>query len=1364
VGESYSARSGRAHHYRTCIHKVASEPGALPGISVADPDTDQLTITLTDTSGLLEASGAGVSGTDTTSLSISGSIAEVNAALATLTFSGPSDTIFLDATDDLGDSDQDAVSIDANAPIVIAAPESVNIDDSGTTPVTGVSVSDADADTVPEFISVVVSDAQGLLLATGSAIEGSGTTSLIITGSLSEVNAALATLTYDGESDDIITVSADDGRGSTDTADISVGGNAPVTVSAPQSVTLTEAAETPIGGVSVADADADTVPETITVVVTDASGLLLATGSVVAGSGATSLTITGTLSEVNAALATLTYAGSGTDTIDITADDGRGSTDTAEVVVAPSELFTVNDDTVNFNALTDQQLAAVKAGADIYNALGGDDTVTLPSDPAAAALVGYTPGTEFNGGDGNDTIIGGSGNDVINGGPGSDVIIGGGGSDILSAESPSAESGAEVNLVDGRSVNGIVATQPGDVLGTIASLGAGGIFTDPLGATISATAKFFGARSAYTITAMTSGYLKVVKTASGETTYVADVESLNFSDQTTPAMAHPLDAPGFKPRIPLTADQSKTLGIMLRPAPVGSLSRWSADPDGVTRLTYSVAQSADSLPYDISHEDDFKGIVTSPSADQAFGTTLMEWQAYANIALTPVVEVPTGTAGSAIGDIRLDGLISGKTPSGATILARTLPPAATIGALSGNILLSQLAVTQASFQPGELGYWLELHEEGHALGITGDIENASTLSLKSDMYSDEAVEDQRLGLGGVIPSTLLPDDILAIQALYGVRPANTGNDVYSLIGTGSGGAHTLRNSPDAPVVMTIYDTGGHNTLDFSASEILFANIDLTSGNASKTFELDANLKPFARDQIFTSYNTVIQDAIGSLGDDTILGNNSDNVLTGGGGNDVIDGGGSDDPSVDTATYIGARSEYKIAKTPTGLIVKDLTSGRDGTDTLSNIEQLRFGIGNAQTLVPVAGIQTDASVTPNATGGVDITTSEAAVVAADFGTSGVDTVFYSGTADVTLPDDIENITVLGTANVAVTGNALANVIVGNSGANVLFAGAGNDTVIGGAGNDTLIAGHGEGDDSYDGGDGRDLIVYASSTLGVTVDLAAGTGFGVEVGHDTIVNVEDVTGGSGADILSGDAGNNAISGGAGNDVLTGRGGNDVIDGGAGIDTAVYSGRHDDYDLTAYGDRAVVQSQDGAADGTDVLTGIETIRFADRTEALASVLHGDDATVPGANLVGTSAAVPVIGTNGDDTISAGLATALFGGKGNDVLFAGGTGDLLNGGAGNDVLIAGAGSDTLVGGGGDNLFVFHPGDVAGDIISDFHSGGGSGGSGDLIQFDGFGPDATLVPRNASAGLWTINYAGTSEAFTVTGDAALRPSNYFMT
>jgi Ca2+-binding RTX toxin-like protein len=60
---------------------------------------------------------------------------------------------------------------------------------------------------------------------------------------------------------------------------------------------------------------------------------------------------------------------------------------------------------------------------------------------------------------------------------------------------------------------------------------------------------------------------------------------------------------------------------------------------------------------------------------------------------------------------------------------------------------------------------------------------------------------------------------------------------------------------------------------------------------------------------------------------------------------------------------------------------------------------------------------------------------------------------------TLGDNVENLTLTGTAAINGTGNALANVMTGNSAANVITGGGGGDTLIGGGGGDTLTGGAG-----------------------------------------------------------------------------------------------------------------------------------------------------------------------------------------------------------------------------------------------------------------------------------------------------------------
>jgi Ca2+-binding RTX toxin-like protein len=160
--------------------------------------------------------------------------------------------------------------------------------------------------------------------------------------------------------------------------------------------------------------------------------------------------------------------------------------------------------------------------------------------------------------------------------------------------------------------------------------------------------------------------------------------------------------------------------------------------------------------------------------------------------------------------------------------------------------------------------------------------------------------------------------------------------------------------------------------------------------------------------------------------------------------------------------------------------------------------------------------------------------------------------------------------------------------------------GDDDVRGDSGDNNITAGHGAGDDQYDGRAGNDTILYPSTSQGVTVDLEAGTGYGVEVDNDTIVNIENVVGGSGADAIAGDGGANALSGADGNDILTGRAGDDLIDGGTGTDTAVFSGNSTDYSIITDAGTTTVSDlapQTDGDDGTDTVTTVETLQFADR-----------------------------------------------------------------------------------------------------------------------------------------------------------------------
>lgn len=83
---------------------------------------------------------------------------------------------------------------------------------------------------------------------------------------------------------------------------------------------------------------------------------------------------------------------------------------------------------------------------------------------------------------------------------------------------------------------------------------------------------------------------------------------------------------------------------------------------------------------------------------------------------------------------------------------------------------------------------------------------------------------------------------------------------------------------------------------------------------------------------------------------------------------------------------------------------------------------------------------------------------------------------------------------------------------------------------------------------------------------------------------------------------------------NDVITGGGGNDIIDGGGGIDTAVFSGNSSDYAISFDGSTIVVTDRTAGRDGTDRLTNVEFLKFANAKIGSDSIIPVSTAALAG------------------------------------------------------------------------------------------------------------------------------------------------------
>jgi Ca2+-binding RTX toxin-like protein len=147
--------------------------------------------------------------------------------------------------------------------------------------------------------------------------------------------------------------------------------------------------------------------------------------------------------------------------------------------------------------------------------------------------------------------------------------------------------------------------------------------------------------------------------------------------------------------------------------------------------------------------------------------------------------------------------------------------------------------------------------------------------------------------------------------------------------------------------------------------------------------------------------------------------------------------------------------------------------------------------------------------------------------------------------VTLPSEVENLTLVGANAFNGTGNSLANLITGNSNANLISGLGGNDTINAGGGNDWVDGG--ADNDTLNGGDGGDTLLGGTGN-----DSLLGA-----AGNDSLdggENDDKLDGGAAADVLLGGNGNDSLIGGGGNDTLTGGAGTDTLNGGTGADTFV------------------------------------------------------------------------------------------------------------------------------------------------------------------------------------------------------------------
>jgi hypothetical protein len=327
---------------------------AVGGVSVADVAGATLTVTVASQYGLLSASpedGGVAQGNGTGTLILTGALAAVNAELATLAYRAPAagqftDSLVLTATDATSGAASGLINVTVDQPLAITAPTQEFAPVGAASALAGLSLAKPDV-FAGETITVTLTDTGGALTATASGaatVGGNGTTHLVLTGALADVNAELATVGFDGTANDQVTIVANDGRGGLSAALLPVYVNLPPAITAPGTASGIFGATIPVQGISVADPYGVAAGDNFTVVLGVAAGTLslsASAGATVTGSGTASVTLSGTLPAIDSELGTLRYGagangagGAANDTLSIAVSDGQGENSSANVAIA----------------------------------------------------------------------------------------------------------------------------------------------------------------------------------------------------------------------------------------------------------------------------------------------------------------------------------------------------------------------------------------------------------------------------------------------------------------------------------------------------------------------------------------------------------------------------------------------------------------------------------------------------------------------------------------------------------------------------------------------------------------------------------------------------------------------------------------------------------------------------------------------------------------------------------------------------------------------------------------------------------------------------------------------------------------------
>jgi Ca2+-binding RTX toxin-like protein len=419
----------------------------------------------------------------------------------------------------------------------------------------------------------------------------------------------------------------------------------------------------------------------------------------------------------------------------------------------------------------------------------------------------------------------------------------------------------------------------------------------------------------------------------------------------------------------------------------------------------------------------------------------------------------------------------------------------------------------------------------------------------------------------------------------------------------------------------------------AGNDTVISSITYTLGDTVENLMLSGN------SDINATGNAAANLLIGNIGANTLLGGLGNDELDGGAGIDTLVGGAGDDlyhvdNTGDVVTEnagegtdtVQAHASFVLSANVENLILEDIGGYIDGTGN-AGVNRIT-GNSYDNRLDGAAGADILEGGNGNDTYVIDSTLDQ--IIEA---TTGGDDTVESGIT-YTLASTLENLVLIGSANLDATGNDGDNQIDGNSGNNLIDGLLGADSMAGGAGDDRYIA--------NEAGDN----IYEAFNEGIdTIERGFDTTLILESNVENLILTGSVMRGNGNNldnVITGNTADNNLLGLGGNDTLIGGAGNDALFGSEGADTLIGGSGDDYYEIDDLGD-TIIEAVD---EGDDFVRSTVSFTLGNNLERLA-VDGTDDLTVTGNvlnnGLWGNLGNNTITGATGDDY--------LFGDEGNDV-----------------------------------------------------------------------------------------------------------------